>query len=78
MKSDLKKVESRYWRISKIISVVVVLFQYLRWTEPFNIIKALLMIIGISVVTFCGINILDSFVKIIIEIAKYIKNFKLK
>jgi hypothetical protein len=78
VKSEVKKVESIYWEVSKIISLVVVLFRYQMWTEPFNIIKALLMIVGIAVVAFGGINMLDLFVKIIFEITKYIKNFNLK
>lgn len=73
MNEKLKKLEGVYWKISKIAGVLFALFNYPIWTEPFNIIKAVMLIIGVTIGIFIGINILDLIVGLIAGIIKYIK-----
>lgn len=73
MNRDLKKLEGTYWKLSKIAGVLFTLFNYPMWTEPFNIIKAVLLMVGVTIGIFVGINILDLIVGLIAGIFKYIK-----
>ncbi len=72
MTKNLEKLVRNYWRISKIVGVVFTLWSYTMWTEPFNIIKALGIIIGIAVLTFLAINVLDITVGLIIALCRKI------
>lgn len=73
LNKKLEKLEGTYWKIGKIVGVLFTLFNYQMWVEPFNIIKAILLIVGISIVTFIAINILDLIVGMIAGIVKHIK-----
>lgn len=73
MNNKLKKLEGTYWIISKIAGVLFTLFCYQMWTEPFNVIKAVLLIISVSIVTFITINFLDLILGMIAGIVKHIK-----
>jgi hypothetical protein len=70
----LEKLESTYWSISKLVSVIVTLFIYGVLTDLFNTVKAVLLLIGIAVVTFIALNLLDLLVGVVLSIVKYIKN----
>ena len=59
MNRKLEKIMKNYWSISKIVGVLFTLWNYGMWTEPFNIVKAIILIISASVGTFIVINVLD-------------------
>ena len=65
MNRKIEKLVRNYWSISKIVGVLFTLWNYGMWTEPFNIVKAVLIIIGVSVGTFIVINALDIVVGLI-------------
>lgn len=70
-----KKIENlirNYWSISKIIAVVLTICNYSMWTEPFNFIKAIAMLVISSVAMFIAINVLDMGVGVIVGICKKI------
>lgn len=73
MNKKLEKLEGTYWKIGKIVGVLFTLFNYQMWVDPFNVIKAVLLIIVVSIVTFIVINILDLIVGMIAGIVKDIK-----
>lgn len=73
----LEKLESTYWKVSKVIGVLFTLINYQMWTSPLHIIRAILMIVGVSVGVFVAINVIDLCVGIIIGIVKNI-NRKIK
>lgn len=73
MNKKLKKLESIYWNVSKIVGILFTLFNYHMWTESFNIIKAVLLMVGVAIGIFVGINIFDLIVGLIVDIFKYIK-----
>lgn len=68
----LEELESAYWKISKAIGVLFIIINYQMWTSPFNIVIAVLLIIGISVVAFIAINLIDLCVGIVACVIKHI------
>lgn len=73
----LEKIMKNYWSISKIAGVLFTLWNYGMWTEPFNIVKAVLLIIGVSAGTFIVINVLDIVVGLIKKLCENInRHFK--
>ncbi|MBU5479358.1 hypothetical protein KQI69_09085 [Eubacterium sp. MSJ-13] len=68
----MEKLVKNYWVISKIVAVMLTIWNYAMWTEPFNFAKAMVMIIGGSVVTFLLINLLDMLVGIIALVCRKI------
>ena len=68
----LEKILSKYWSISKIVAVVLTICNYSMWTEPFNFIKAIAILVIGSVATFIAINVFDMVVGIIVGICKKI------
>ena len=77
MNRKLEKLESTYWRISKIAGILFTLINYQMWTSPLHTLKAVLIIIGVSVGSFVAINIIDLCVGVVVGIAKHI-NRKIK
>lgn len=74
MNKKLEKLESTYWKISKIVGVIATLFILGVITSVLSTVKAILLIVGIAVGTFVGLNLLDLLVGVVLSIAKYIKN----
>lgn len=72
MNKKLEKIEGTYWKIAKIVSVLFVIINYQLWTEPYSFIKAVLMLVGITVGTFIAVNVLDLIVGMIAGIIKHI------
>ena len=72
MTKKMEKLVKNYWTISKIVAVLFTIWNYAMWTEPFNFAKAIVMIIGGSVVTFLAINLLDMIVGLIVCVCKKI------
>ena len=72
MNKELLKIESTYWKISKMVAVLFILINYKVWTMPYSFIKAIAILIGIAIGTFVSINLLDLFVGIVVSIFKYI------
>jgi uncharacterized membrane protein YgaE (UPF0421/DUF939 family) len=68
----MEKLIRNYWSISKIIAVVITICNYSIWTEPFSFIKAIVILVLGSDVTFIAINILDMVVGLIVSICKKI------
>ncbi len=68
----MEKLVRNYWTISKTVAVLLTIWNYAMWTEPFNFAKAIVMISGGSVVTFLAINLLDMIVGLIVRICKKI------
>ena len=69
----LKMIEAAYWKISKIVSVLVLIIGYKYWTMPYSIVKAVILLIGVAVGTFVAINLLDMLIGLIKAICGYIK-----
>jgi hypothetical protein len=74
LNKKLEKLESTYWKISKIVGVIATLFILGVITSVLSTVKAILLIVGIAVGTFVGLNLLDLLVGVVLSIAKYIKN----
>lgn len=72
MNRKLKKIESTYWKIAKIVGVLFAIINYQLWTEPYSFIRAVLLLIGVTVGMFVAINLLDLFVGMIAGIIKHI------
>ena len=72
MTNKIEKLVKNYWRIGKIVGVVFTLWNYAMWTEPFNIIKAVSIIIGVAGLTFLAVNVLDITVGLVIALCKKI------
>lgn len=72
MTKKMEKLIRNYWSISKIVAVVLTICNYSMWTEPFNFIKAIAMLVIGSVATFIAINVLDMVVGVIVGICKKI------
>ncbi len=72
MNRKLEKLEGTYWKIGKIIGVLFTIINYQIWTSPFNIVIAILLIIGISVCTFVAINLIDLCVGIVVGVVRRI------
>ena len=72
MNAKLIKLEKAYWKIGGIIAVLFTLVNYHMWTEPFNIIKAVITILASSIVFFVAINILDLLVGVVSGIIRHI------
>lgn len=72
MDEKLKRIESRYWKIAKIVSVLFVIINYQMWTAPYSFVKVVLLIIGVAVGIFVAINILDILVGMIVGLIKHI------
>lgn len=72
MNKKLEKLEGTYWRIAKIVSVLFAIINYQLWTEPYSFIRAVLLLIGVTVGMFVAINLLDLFVGMIAGIIKHI------
>lgn len=72
MNEKLIKLESIYWKISKIIGVLFMIINYHMWTDPFNIIKVILVIAVATILTFVVINVIDLLVGYVSGIVKYI------
>jgi hypothetical protein len=70
----LEKLESTYWRISKLVGVIAALVILGVITSVLSTVKAILLIIGIAVGTFIGLNLLDLLVGVVLSIAKYIRD----
>lgn len=70
--NKLTKIEGTYWKIAKIVSVLVAIINYKFWTQPYSFMKAVLLIIGVAVGTFIVINVLDLIVGMITGIIKHI------
>ena len=68
----MEKLVKNYWTISKIVAVLLTIWNYAMWTEPFSFVKAIVMIVGGSVVTFLAINLLDMIVGVIVLVCKKI------
>ena len=73
MDEKLTKIETTYWKISKIVSVLVLIIGYKYWTMPYSIVKAVILLIGVAVGTFVAINLLDMLIGLIKAICGYIK-----
>jgi len=73
MNKKLEKLEGTYWKIGKSVGVLFTLFNYQMWVDPFNIIKAILLIVGVTIVAFIAINSLDLIVGMLAGIVNYIK-----
>jgi hypothetical protein len=74
LNEKLKKLENTYWKISKLVSVIATLVILSVITSVLSAIKTILLIIGIAIVTFLGLNLLDLLVGVVLSIAKYIKD----
>lgn len=72
MNKKLEKLEGTYWKIAKIVSVLFAVINYQLWTEPYSLVKAVLLLIGVAVGVFVAINVLDLIVGIITGVFKYI------
>ena len=72
MTKKIEKLIRNYWSISKIVAVILTICNYSMWTEPFSFIKAILMLVLGSVVTFVAINVLDMVVGFIVRSCKKI------
>lgn len=72
MNRKLEKLEGTYWKIGKIIGVLFTIINYQIWTSPFNIVIAILLIIGISVCTIVAINLIDLCVGIVVGVVRRI------
>lgn len=72
MTKKIEKLIRNYWSISKIVAVTLTICNYSMWTEPFSFIKAILMLVLGSVVTFVAINVLDMVVGFIVRNCKKI------
>ena len=72
MNARLIKLEKVYWKIGGIIAVLFTLVNYHMWTEPFNIIKAVMMILASSIEFFVAINIIDLLAGVVSGIISYI------
>lgn len=72
MNRKLEKLESTYWKIGKIIGILFTIINYKMWTDPFNIVIPILLIIGVSVGVFVAINLIDLFLGVIIGVVKHI------
>lgn len=72
MTKKIEKLIRNYWSISKIVAVILTICNYSMWTEPFSFIKAILMLVLGSVVTFVAINVLDMVVGFIVTSCKKI------
>lgn len=72
MTKKMEKLIRNYWSISKIVAVVLTICNYSMWTEPFNFIKAIAMLVISSVAMFIAINVLDMGVGVIVGICKKI------
>lgn len=72
MNRKLEKLEGTYWKIGKVIGVLFTIINYQMWTSPFNIVIAILLIIGVSACTFVAINLIDLCVGIVVGIVKLI------
>lgn len=72
MTKKMEKLIRNYWSISKIVAVVLTICNYSMWTEPFNFIKAIVILILGSFAMFIAINVLDMVVGIIVGICKKI------
>ena len=75
MNRKLERIMKNYWSISKIVGVLFTLWNYGMWTEPFNIVKAVLIIIGVSVAIFLTINLLDMIVGLVVCVCKKIHRY---
>jgi len=73
----LEKLEGTYWKIGKAIGILFTIINYHMWTSPFNVVIAILLIIGVSACTFVTINLIDLCVGIVAGIVKQI-NRKIK
>lgn len=71
--NKLKMIETTYWKISKIVSVMVLIVGYKYWTMPYSIVKAVILLTGVAVGTFVAINLLDMLIGLIKAICGYIK-----
>lgn len=72
MDAKVTKLIKNYWNISKIVAVIFTICNYEMWTEPFNFVKAMVLIfVGLSV-TFLAINLLDVFVGLIKAVCRKI------
>lgn len=72
MNKKLEKLENTYWKIAKIVGVLFLIINYQLWTEPYSFIKAILLLVGVTVGMFVAINLLDLIVGIIAGIIKHI------
>lgn len=72
MTKRVEKLIRSYWNISKIIAVVLTICNYSMWTEPFNFIKAIGMLVLGAIATFVVINALDIVVGLIVTVCKKI------
>ena len=72
MNKKLEKLEGTYWKIAKIVSVLFAIINYQLWTEPYSFIKAVLLLVGVTVGTFIAVNVLDLIVGMIAGIIKHI------
>lgn len=72
MNRKLEKLEGTYWKLAKVISVLLTIINYKIWTMPYSIVKATLLLIGVAVGTFIAINVLDMIVGLVTGIIKYI------
>lgn len=72
MNRKLEKLEGTYWKLAKVISVLLTIINYKIWTMPYSIVKAILLLIGVAVGTFIAINVLDMIVGLVTGIIKYI------
>ena len=72
MTKKMEKLVKNYWTISKIVAVLLTIWNYAMWTETFSFVKAIVMIVGGSVVTFLAINLLDMIVGVIVLVCKKI------
>lgn len=73
MDEKLKKITTTYWKISKIVSVLVLIMGYKLWTMPYSFPKAVVLLIGVAVGTFVAINLLDMLVGMIKAIFGYVR-----
>ena len=73
MDDKLKRLEKTYWKIGEFVGIMVLITNYQLWTMPYSFINAVLLMVGVSVITFIAINLLDMIVGLITSIIKYIK-----
>lgn len=70
MNDELKKIEQKYFKMSKLVAGLFILLNYAMWTSPFSLMKAIVIWLLVMLVTFVFINILDLLIGIARQIIK--------
>lgn len=72
-KKTIKEITSKYWKVAEIVGFLFIIYNYAMWTQPFKFIKAIVIFVGVTVVTFFAINILDLCLGLTKALFSYIK-----